>query len=107
MWIRIQPAWGNPSGFPILYTRFIVSRRGAQSPSTKRIEFESFQMRLLTRAHYPETKATLQDIAACANSQQTQALLKILAQGNQDVAAGRVKPVTDVVARLRAKPRPI
>ena len=31
------------------------------------------------------------------------ALLKILALGNQDVEAGRVKPVTDVVARLRAK----
>ena len=31
------------------------------------------------------------------------ALLKILALGNQDVAAGKVKSVADVVARLRAK----
>lgn len=31
------------------------------------------------------------------------ALLKILALGNQGVAAGKVKPVADVVARLRAK----
>ena len=30
-------------------------------------------------------------------------MLKILALGNQDVAAGKVKPVADVVARLRAK----
>jgi len=29
--------------------------------------------------------------------------LLILALGNQDVAAGRVKPVADIVARLRAK----
>lgn len=33
----------------------------------------------------------------------TLALLKILALGNQDVAADKVKPVADVVARLRAK----
>ena len=31
------------------------------------------------------------------------ALLKILALDNQDVAAGKVKPVADVVTRLRAK----
>jgi hypothetical protein len=30
-------------------------------------------------------------------------LLKILALGNQDIEAGRVKPVADVVARLRGK----
>jgi hypothetical protein len=30
-------------------------------------------------------------------------LLKILALGNQDLEAGRVKPVAEVVARLRAK----
>lgn len=35
--------------------------------------------------------------------QETLALLKILLLGNRDVAAGRVKPVGDVVARLRAK----
>ncbi len=35
--------------------------------------------------------------------QETLALLKILALGNQDLAAGKVKPVSDVVARLRAK----
>lgn len=34
---------------------------------------------------------------------ETLALLKILALGNQDVAAGKVKPVADVVTRLRAK----
>lgn len=33
----------------------------------------------------------------------TLALLKILALGNQDVTADKVKPVADVVARLRAK----
>jgi hypothetical protein len=31
------------------------------------------------------------------------ALLKILALGQRDIESGRVKPVADVVARLRAK----
>ena len=35
--------------------------------------------------------------------QEALALLKILAMGSQDLAAGDVKPVADVVARLRAK----
>ncbi len=50
-----------------------------------------------------EAKAVLQDIASFEETQETLALLKILALGNQDVAAGKLKPVVDVVARLRAK----
>ena len=50
-----------------------------------------------------EAKAVLQDIATFEETQETLALLKILALGNQDVAAGKVKPVADVVACLRAK----
>jgi prevent-host-death family protein len=50
-----------------------------------------------------EAKAVLQDVASYEETQETLALLKILALGNQDVAAGKLKPVADVVARLRAK----
>ncbi|MGA0892631.1 MAG: type II toxin-antitoxin system Phd/YefM family antitoxin [Burkholderiaceae bacterium] len=50
-----------------------------------------------------EAKAVLQDIASFEETQETLAMLKILALGNKDVAAGKVKPVADVVARLRAK----
>jgi prevent-host-death family protein len=50
-----------------------------------------------------EAKAVLQDVASFEETQETLALLKILALGNQDEAAGRVKPVTGVVARLRTK----
>jgi len=50
-----------------------------------------------------EAKAVLQDIASFEETQETLALLKILALGNQDLAAGKVRPVADVVARLRAK----
>lgn len=50
-----------------------------------------------------EAKAVLQDVASFEETQETLALLKILALGNQDVAVGKTKPVADVVARLRAK----
>ncbi|NBJ13813.1 type II toxin-antitoxin system Phd/YefM family antitoxin [Microvirga arsenatis] len=50
-----------------------------------------------------EAKAVLQGVATFEQTQETLALLKILALGNQDVAAGKTKPATDIVARLRAK----
>ena len=50
-----------------------------------------------------EARAVLQDIASFEETQETLALLKMLALGNQDLAAGKVKPLADVVARLRAK----
>jgi len=50
-----------------------------------------------------EAKAVLQDVASFEETQETLALLKILALGQQEIAAGKVKPVADVVARLRAK----
>lgn len=50
-----------------------------------------------------EAKAVLQDVASFEEMQEALALLKILAMGSQDLAAGDIKPVADVVARLRAK----
>ncbi len=50
-----------------------------------------------------EAKAVLQDVASFEETQETLALLKILALGNREVAAGKVKPVADVITRLRAK----
>jgi hypothetical protein len=50
-----------------------------------------------------EVKAVLQAVAPFEEAQETLAMLKILALGNQNVAAGNVKPAADVLARLRAK----
>lgn len=49
-----------------------------------------------------EAKAVIQDVASYEQTQETLALLKILALGQQAVAAGRVKPADEVLARLRA-----
>ncbi len=50
-----------------------------------------------------EAKAVIQDVASYEETQETLALLKILALGNQEIEAGKIKLVNDVVARLRAK----
>lgn len=50
-----------------------------------------------------EVKAVLQDVASYEQTQETLALLKLLALGQREVEAGKVKPLADVVARLRAK----
>lgn len=50
-----------------------------------------------------EAKAVLQDVASYEATQETLALLKVLALGQQEVAAGKMKPLFDVVARLKAK----
>ena len=50
-----------------------------------------------------EARAVMQDIATYENTQETLALLKILALGNQEIAEGKTTPVTDVARRLRSK----
>lgn len=50
-----------------------------------------------------EAKAVLQDVASFEATQETLALLKVLALDNQEVAAGRIKPIGEVVSRLKAK----
>lgn len=48
-----------------------------------------------------EAKAVIQDIVSYEETQETLALLKILAVGRQEAEAGLVEPMDDVIARLR------
>ncbi len=50
-----------------------------------------------------EAKAVLQDLASYEATQETLALLKILALGRKQVEEGRVTPAKDVYARIRNK----
>ena len=50
-----------------------------------------------------EAKAVMQDIASFEETQQTLALLKILALGNQQIESGEVPPAKEVLARLRER----
>ena len=49
-----------------------------------------------------KTKAGIQDVCSWEDTRETLALLKILALGNAQVEAGKVKPARAVIARLRA-----
>lgn len=50
-----------------------------------------------------EARAVMQDIASYENTQETLALLKILALGSREIEEGKVKPIADVARRLRSK----
>jgi len=50
-----------------------------------------------------EAKAVIQDVVSYEKTQETLALLKILALGQQQVKTGKVTPVADAVKRLKAK----
>lgn len=51
-----------------------------------------------------EAKAVVQDVASYEETQETLALLKLLALGNRDIGAGKTRPARAVVERLRSKP---
>jgi len=50
-----------------------------------------------------EARAVLQDVASFEATQETMALLKVLALGRKDIDTGRTSPLSDVLARLRTK----
>ena len=50
-----------------------------------------------------EATAVIQDIASYEETQETMALLKILALGNRQIEGGRVTPAATVIKRLREK----
>ncbi len=52
-----------------------------------------------------EAKVVLQDIDSFEKTQETMALLKILALGNRQIEAGQVEPTADAITRLRDRKR--
>lgn len=50
-----------------------------------------------------EAKAVVQDIASYERTQESLALLKILALGDREIEAGQVEDAADVIARLRKR----
>ncbi len=49
-----------------------------------------------------EARAVLQDVASYQATQETLALLKLMALGTRDIEAGRITPARDAIARLRS-----
>ena len=52
-----------------------------------------------------EAKAVIQDIESYEQTQETMALLKILALGKRQIEEGKVEPAAEVVKRLRVHRR--
>ena len=50
-----------------------------------------------------EAKLVIQDVASYEATQETMALLKILALGNRQIAEGKVVTAAEAIKRLRAK----
>jgi prevent-host-death family protein len=50
-----------------------------------------------------EARAVLQDVASWERTQETLALLKILALGSRQIEEGKATPLEEVVRRLRSK----
>jgi len=50
-----------------------------------------------------EAKAVIQDVTSYEETQETLALLKILALGSQQVERGEITPISELAGRLRAK----
>ena len=52
-----------------------------------------------------EATAVVQDVASYEATQETLALLKLLALGDRDIAAGRTVPMREAVERIKASRR--
>ncbi len=50
-----------------------------------------------------EAKAVIQDIESFEQTQETMALLKILALGNRQIEEGKTQPAAEVIKRLRER----
>ena len=50
-----------------------------------------------------EAKAVIQDVASFEQTQETLALLKILALGNRQIEAGKTVPALEAIRRLRER----
>lgn len=50
-----------------------------------------------------EAKVVMQDIKSYEQTQETMALLKMLALGQRQIDEGKVQPAADVVAKLRSR----
>ncbi len=63
----------------------------------------STQMEPLVITQNGEAKAVIQDIKSYEQTQETMALLKMLALGQRQIEEGKVQTAADVVAKLRAR----
>lgn len=87
---------------PATHVRPLSYFRAHASEIVRRIGEEGAPMAITLNG---KPKAVVQDIHSYRQTQETLALLKILALGQQQSADGRVLPLDDAVARVKARRR--
>ena len=80
-----------------------ISYLKAHAPEVIRGLTESREPMVITL--HGEAKAVLQDIASYEQTQETLALLKVLALTGKAIEDGKVEPVADAFARMRSRLR--
>ena len=109
IWIDHRRSWslsrdrnaaclGHTTHFGVVYVE--LARQCDYPASAQRDVAAGSASRSCARSSLPRSAA---DIATYEEAQETMAFLKILALGNKQIAEGKVKPVADVVKRLRSQ----
>jgi prevent-host-death family protein len=91
------------SGLPVRYSTQIKPISYLKANAAEVLQELEAQRRPLIITQNGEAKAVIQDVASYEETQETLALLKILALGVQQVERGEVTPISDVVKRLRSR----
>ena len=63
----------------------------------------SIQMEPLVITQNGEAKAVMQDIKSYEQTQESMALLKLLALGQRQIDEGKIQPTADAIAKLRSR----
>ena len=77
-----------------------ISYLKAHASEVLRLLVEQREPVIITR--HGEAKAVIQDVQSYEEAQETLALLKILALGNQQIDEGKVQLVSDVIEQIRS-----
>ena len=79
------------------HQRILVSELSGQSNVLMKAE----ELNIPLEKGSDEAKAILQDLTTYEQTQESLALLKMLAQSNRSLEAGRTKPASKVISELR------
>ena len=88
---------------PVRYSTQIKPISYLKANSAEVLQELEAQRRPLIITQNGEAKAVMLDVASYEETQETLALLKILALGGQQIERGEMTPISDVVSRLRSR----
>jgi prevent-host-death family protein len=88
---------------PVRYTSQIQSISYLKANAAEVLHTLAARREPLVITQNGEARAVIQDVASYDETQETLALLKVLALGNRDIEAGKVAPLAEAVERIRSR----